>query len=97
MSIMERSFPIHDLIIALLRDQNIHTGWWGLNMHFNANGASVLEIGKTGTRLPGLAIAVSGVTLVPTKDGEAGSVDASLVNPARTDRATKTAPSKGLH
>lgn len=25
----ERKFPVHELIIALLRDQNIHEGYWG--------------------------------------------------------------------
>jgi hypothetical protein len=45
--------------------------------------------GKTGENLPGLAVAVSGVTLVPAQEGEAGAVDASLVNPIRQARVRK--------
>jgi hypothetical protein len=95
MATKERSFAIRDLITALLRDQNIHTGHWGLTMHFTANGTSVTQAG--GARLPGLAVAVSGVTLVPTSEGEDGSIDASLVNPAKATRVRLPAKSKALH
>lgn len=91
----ERSFSIRDLITALLRDQNIHSGYWGLSMHFTASGTSVSQVG--GARLPGLAVAVSGVTLVPTAEGEDGSIDASLVNPAKEVRLRLPAKPKGLH
>lgn len=89
MATKDRMFPVRDLIIALLRDQNIHTGYWGLTVHFNASGTTVSATGQTGERLPGLAIAVTGVSLVPAKEGEEGSLDASLVNPARNSRAKK--------
>ena len=89
----DRVFSIRDLIIALLRDQNIHAGCWGLTVHFNANGTTVALSDQSGVRLPGLAIAVSGVTLVLAKDGEEGSVDASLVNPRRAARS-RTPPKK---
>lgn len=80
---------MRDLIIALLRDQNIHTGFWGLTVHFNASGTTVSPTGQAGAGLPGLAVAVTGVSLVSAKEGEEGSLDASLVNPARTSRARK--------
>jgi len=95
MATKERSFSIGDLITALLRDQNIHTGSWGLTMHFTANGTSVTQV--SGTKMPGLAVAVSGVTLVPTAEGEDGSTDASLVNPEKGVRARLLAKAKALH
>ncbi|WP_457793213.1 hypothetical protein [Pseudomonas syringae] len=79
----DRKFPIHDLIISLLRDQNIHEGYWGLSVQFEANGAAVPSSAHQGQNLPGLAIGVSGVTLVPAVDGEIGALDASLVNPLK--------------
>ncbi|KPY92881.1 hypothetical protein AO069_03490 [Pseudomonas syringae pv. syringae PD2774] len=79
----ERRFSVHDLLVALLRDQNIHDGFWGLTVQFEAEGAAVPIAGKPGENLPGLAVAVSGVTLTPATEGENGAVDASLVNPPR--------------
>ncbi|MCF5805950.1 MULTISPECIES: hypothetical protein [Pseudomonas syringae group] len=79
----DRKFPIHDLIIALLRDQNIHEGYWGLSVQFEANGVAVPSNAHQGQNLPGLSIGVSGVTLVPAGDGEIGALDASLVNPLK--------------
>jgi hypothetical protein len=93
----DQSFSIHDLIIALLREKKIHAGWWGLTMHFSGDGTSVAPKDSTGSRLPGLTIAVSGVTLVLAKDGEEGSVDASVVNPPKAASARKAASSKALH
>jgi hypothetical protein len=46
MAAKERAFSIRDLIIALLRDQNIHTGYLGLTMHFNATGTSNVKAGQ---------------------------------------------------
>lgn len=85
----DRTFPVRDLIIALLRDQNIHTGYWGLTVHFNASGTTVSPTGQGNAGLPGLAIAVTGVSLIAAKNGEAGSLDASLVNPTKISRAKK--------
>jgi hypothetical protein len=82
----ERRFSVHDLLVALLRDQNIHEGFWGLTVQFEANGAAIPMAGKPGENLPGLAVAVSGVTVIPASEGEQGAVDASLVNPARPAR-----------
>ncbi|MNM90212.1 hypothetical protein D3C81_1024620 [compost metagenome] len=58
-------------------------------MHFNATGTTISTTGQAETRLPGLTVAVSGVTLVPAKDAEEGSLDASLVNPAKTAKVRK--------
>jgi hypothetical protein len=60
----ERKFPIYDLLVALVHDQHIHNGHWGLSVQFEANGAAIPANGKTIDRLPGLAIGVSGVTLI---------------------------------
>jgi hypothetical protein len=87
----ERRFSIHDLLVALLRDQNIHEGYWGLTVQFEAKGTAVPIAGKPGENLPALAVAVSGVTLVPATEGESGAVDASLVNPLRPAPARKRA------
>ncbi|MEG5266328.1 hypothetical protein TRP66_18720 [Pseudomonas sp. JDS28PS106] len=92
----ERRFSIHDLLVALLRDQNIHDGFWGLTVQFEAKGATVPIAGKPGENLPGLAVAVSGVTLVPAVEGENGAVDASLVNPLRQVSGKKRAGPKTL-
>jgi hypothetical protein len=78
-----RKFSIHDLLVALLRDQNIHEGFWGLTVQFEAKGAAIPIAGKPEESLPGVAVAVSGVTLIPAVEGEKGAVDASLVNPLR--------------
>jgi hypothetical protein len=80
-----RKFTVHDLLVALLRDQNIHEGFWGLTVQFEAKGTTILIADKPGTNMPGLAIAVSGVTLISTLESENGAVDASLVNPLRPD------------
>lgn len=93
----DQSFSIPELIVALLRQKKIHTGWWGLTMHFSATGTSVAPGDTIGPRLPGLTVAVAGVTLVPARDGEEGSVDASVVNPPNASRTSKVAPSKALH
>jgi hypothetical protein len=93
----DQNFSIPELIIALLREKKIHTGWWGLTMHFSATGTSVAPRDAIGPRLPGLTVAVAGVTLVPAKDGEEGSVDASVVNPPKASITRKTTPSKALH
>ncbi|MBK5407836.1 hypothetical protein JFU58_04680 [Pseudomonas sp. TH34] len=95
MTTKERSFSIRDLITALLRDQDIHTGSWGLNIHFMASGANVKQ--ADGAALPGLTVAVSGLTLVPTAHGEDGSLDASLVNPERKNRIRSRAKLKAVH
>lgn len=79
----ERRFSVHDLLVALLRDQNIHEGHWGLTVQFEAKGAVVPVLGRPGENLPGLAVAVSGVTLTPAPENESSAVDASLVNPLR--------------
>jgi hypothetical protein len=97
MAEQDQNFSIPELIVALLRDRKIQTGWWGLTMHFSAKGTSVAPKDATGTRLPGLTVAVEGVTLVPAKDGEEGSVNAAVVNPAKASRARKAVPSKALH
>ncbi|WP_282348411.1 hypothetical protein [Pseudomonas sp. PS01301] len=96
MASKDRGFPIRDLLIALLRDQNIHEGFWGLTVQFHAQGTSVSLAGKQGENLPGLAVAVSGVTLVAAQEGEAGAVDASLVNPTRQPRVRKEVKPKTL-
>lgn len=95
MATKDRDFSIRDLIIALLRDRGIHTGHWGLTMHFTANGTSITKAG--GAKLPGLAVAVSGVTLVPAEAGEEGSIDAALVNPSVAAQARSSKASKALH
>jgi hypothetical protein len=92
----ERRFYVHDLTVALLRDQNIHEGFWGLTVQFEAKGATVPIAGKPGENLPGLAVAVSGVTLIPAAEGENGAVDASLVNPLRPVPVRKRAGPKTL-
>lgn len=97
MAVDDQNFSISELIAALLRDQKIHTGWWGLTMHFNANGTSVVTAEAPSNRLPGLAISVAGVTLVPAQDGEEGSVDASAVNPGKPARGRRAGSSKALH
>jgi len=92
----ERKFSVHDLLVALLRDQNVHEGCWGLTVQFEAKGASVPVAGKPGENLPGVAVAVSGVTLTPAPEGENDAVAASLVNPLRSPgarRASKPKPS----
>lgn len=95
MATKERDFSIHDLIVALLRERGIHTGHWGLTMHFTASGTSITKAG--GTKLPGLAVAVSGVTLVPAEAGEEGCIDAAQVNPSVASWARSLKGSKALH
>lgn len=94
MASKDRGFPIRDLLIALLRDQNIHEGFWGLTVQFHAQGTSVSLAGRQGENLPGLAVAVSGVTLIAAREGETGAVDASLVNPIRQARVRRDAKPK---
>lgn len=84
MSGKDRSFPVHDLLVALLRDQSIHEGHWGLTVQFEARGAVLPEPRRPGANLPGLTIAVAGVTLVHAGEGEPGSVNAAVVNPVRS-------------
>lgn len=92
----ERKFSIHDLLVALLRDQNIHDGFWGITVQFEAKGAAIPIAGKPEENLPGLTIAVSSVTLIPAAEREGGAVDASLVNPLRPAPVKKRAKAKTL-
>ncbi|MFJ5282833.1 hypothetical protein ACIP66_03110 [Pseudomonas sp. NPDC088429] len=90
-------FSIQDLIVALLREQNINTGYWGLTMHFNASGTSITKADEPETKLPGLAVCVTGITLVPASAAEDGSIDASLVNPVKKARPKRTTGVKAEH
>ncbi|MFS2162055.1 hypothetical protein ACCD10_32675, partial [Pseudomonas sp. Pseusp122] len=63
MDTTDRIFLIHELLVALLRDQNIHKGHWGLSVQFNATGGTLPIPSQPGRGLPGLTIAVVGVTL----------------------------------
>ncbi|MEG5264894.1 hypothetical protein TRP66_11365 [Pseudomonas sp. JDS28PS106] len=92
----ERRFSIHDLLVALLRDQNIHEGHWGLTVQFEAKGAVVPVLGRPGENLPGLAVAVSGVTLIPAPENESSAVDASVVNPLRPAQIRTRAKAKTI-
>lgn len=89
-------FSIRDLINALLREQNISTGYWGLTMHFNATGATFAPNGQPDVKLPGLAVSVSGVSLVPAEEGEEGCIDASQLNPKKS-RKRKPTLAKPFH
>ncbi|WP_143498987.1 MULTISPECIES: hypothetical protein [Pseudomonas] len=92
-----RAFSIHELLVALLRDQNIHEGYYGLTVQFEAHGTALTLSGRPESNLPGLTIAVSGVTLISVADNEPGSVDASVVNPIRSEiRVRKQRGSKIL-
>jgi hypothetical protein len=42
----ERNFSIRDLIIGLLREQKINSGYWGLTMHFTATGTALASTGQ---------------------------------------------------
>jgi len=85
----ERAFSIRDLIIALMRDQNIHSGFWGLTVHFDASGTSIAKPSQPELSFPGLAVGVTGVTLVPASANEPGSLDASIHNPVKSPAARK--------
>jgi hypothetical protein len=92
----DQNFSIPEIIIALRREKKFTRAGGALTMHFSANGASVAPKDSTGARLLGLTIAVASVTLVPAKDGEEGSIDASVVNPAKAARSRKVVPTKAL-
>jgi hypothetical protein len=87
----ERAFSIRDLTIALMRDQNIHSGFWGLTVHFDASGTSITKPSEPELHFPGLAVGVTGVTLVPASGKEAGSLDASIHNPTKSPTSKKPA------
>lgn len=92
-----RNFSIHELLVALLRDQNIHQGYYGLTVQFEAHGAALSLSGRSESKLPGLTIAVSGITLISVASNELGGVDASVVNPVRSEvRVRKPRDSKKL-
>lgn len=91
----DRAFSIHEFLVALLRDQNIHEGHWGLTVQFRAHGTSLQEVANPENKLPGMAIAVAGVTLVAVGEKEQGSVDASLVNPVRPKARARKPRSDG--
>lgn len=42
MSGNERSFPVHDLLVALLRDQSIHKEHRGVTVQFETHGTVAL-------------------------------------------------------
>lgn len=86
MASKERAFSIRDLIVALMRDQGIHSGFWGLTVHFDASGTSIAKPGQPELNFPGLAVGVTGVTLIPATANAPGSLDASGHNPAPKKR-----------
>jgi hypothetical protein len=81
MASKERPFSIQDLIVAL-----IHSGFWGLTVHFDASGTSIAKPGQPELNFPGLAVGVTGVTLIPATANAPGSLDASVHNPAPKKR-----------
>ncbi|VEF10845.1 Uncharacterised protein [Pseudomonas fluorescens] len=89
-------FSMHELIVALLIERKISTGFWGVRMHFDVYGSNIASAKEPKAKLPGMAVAVTGLTLVPLTKEEEGSVDASMVNPEEKP-ITKNDPEQILH
>lgn len=97
MSADEHKFSVESLIGALLRDQGIHDGRWGLNVEFSAMGTAVPIPGNATGTLPGLVVSVVSTTLRRIDSGVDGGVDAAAVNPAKKQAAPRPAAKKPTH
>lgn len=97
MSADEHKFSVESLIGALLRDQGIHDGRWGLNVEFSAMGTAVPIPGNVTGTLPGLVVSVVSATLRRIDGAIAGGVDAVAVNPPKKQATPRLAAKKPAH
>ena len=75
-------FKPHEVLVALLKEGNIHEGKWQLVLSFAFSG---MNMGPTETEVvPGAAIAVTGVGLQRALPESPAALvaDAAIVNPA---------------
>lgn len=80
-------FSFRDVIEAMIRRENIHSGIWSLQLTFGLKAATFAEE-TTNEHSPGVMVPILGIAIARTdKDGPL-SVDAAKVNPKKT-RAAK--------
>jgi hypothetical protein len=81
------TFTHRELVTALLRQQNIHDGIWGLSINFNFGATN---IGPTPEDLrPAAVVSITSVGLQKFEKETSISVDASKVNPRPGDVSRK--------
>ncbi|MGF6899180.1 hypothetical protein [Paraburkholderia sp. GAS348] len=72
----EYTLSHQDVVKAVIIHQNIHEGFWTLNINFNVAATH-------GPRVPdpGLAVTIKGIGIKRVSSGDPLAIDAALVNP----------------
>jgi hypothetical protein len=75
----------HDVVKAIIIDQNIHEGFWTLNVNFNVAASH-------GPQLPDpcLAVTITGIGIMRAEAADPFAIDAALVNPTAPRRVEGT-------
>jgi hypothetical protein len=84
------AFSHKEVAEALIRQQGIHKGTWGLFVKFGLSGANVGT--SESSLLPAAIVAILEIGLVKFEEENNLSVDAAKVNPSPRARAGKKAP-----
>lgn len=81
----EYTLSHQDVVKAIIIDQNIHEGFWTLNINFNVAASH-------GPQLPDpcLAVTIKGVGILRASSADPFAIDAALVNPVTPQRVEGT-------
>ena len=77
MATNEYTLSHQDVVKAIIIDQNIHEGFWTLNINFNVAASH-------GPRVPDpcLAVTIKGIGIMRASPTDPFAIDAALINPA---------------
>lgn len=75
-----------DLVKAVIIHQNIHEGFWRLNINFNVAATHGKQVPD-----PCLAVTIQGIGIMQTDPADEMAVDAALANPEKAIRADQAA------
>lgn len=71
-----------ELVTALVKDHNIHEGFWMLNVQFGLAAASLEDQSNPGILNPAAIVPLLSIGIIKTKTNGLLSIDAAVVNPA---------------
>ncbi|WP_186308709.1 hypothetical protein [Paraburkholderia sp. BCC1885] len=76
-----------DLVKAVIIHQNIHEGFWRLNINFNVAAMHGKDVPD-----PSLAVTIQGIGIMQADSTDEMAVDAARANPEKTVSAASEAP-----
>ena len=83
------TFSHQEVAAALVREQGIHEGFWGVIVEFGIGAANIARPG-TEELLPAAIVPLVGIGIQRFDEENALTVDAAKVNPARQPRRKKS-------